>query len=163
MVYPQLISAVRPGTVPSRWWNRVPPGSCHGPGRRQTGRRWLQLSRTGAVGEGSPGHRALVPGNKPTEEVDPGPHHPPLELESESIRSEADDAEDRAQMPPLWGWGVLCHCFSVSDQLSPTMSLGSVYILQSVGSLTAERTTPTGGGRGGGRSRPRACHFSDTI
>lgn len=87
---------------------------------------------------------ALVPGNKPTEEADPGPRHPPLELEFESIRSEADDVEDRAQMPPLWGWGILYHCSSVPDQLSPTMSLGSMYILQSVGSLTAERTTQGG-------------------
>lgn len=48
----------------------------------------------------------------------------------------------------------LCPC---PDQLSPKMSLGSVYILRSVASLTAERTTH------GGRSRPRACHFSNMF
>lgn len=97
--------------------------------------------------------------------------HHLIELEPESIRSEADDVEERAQMPSLWGWGIPYHCFSVPAQLFPKMSLGSVYILQSVGSLTAQRTTHRV--RGSRRSRTStsflqhvlgtiSCHFHNS-
>lgn len=86
-------------------------------------------------------------GNKLTERKNPTTcsHHLHrfIELESEGIKAEADDGEEKSTDAILLGARILrVTVYPVSlDQLFPEMSLGNVYMLRSVGSLTTKRTT----------------------
>lgn len=88
------------------------------------------------------------------EEPDHGPHYLYhwTELESEGIRSEASDVEETSIDTILLGSRTLVTVSPVSPQRSPEMSLGSVHMWRSVGSLAAERTTYRGAGAGLGHA-----------